>query len=619
MNEAFLTRYEEELSYFRESASIFSDQYPKIAGRLRIDSNSIEDPHVARLIEAFAFLTARTRLKIDDEFPEICEAMLQALYPHYLAPFPPVMMVQLQHISPQAMDNPNGLLVERGVRIETGAVQGEPCRFESCYATRVLPIKVAALTYLGPPFPVPELPIVGGAGNSVEAIVHLQLQCVAGKLQFNQLNLDRLRLFFGSDPSTAGLLYENVMRDCVGVGIGSGKEWQFAPPSCLLPVGFSDSESLQPASPRQLSAYRVLSEYFVFPEKFRFVDVELGKRLTQSTHTTHLDIVFYLNRSIESLARNVSSRSIQLNCTPAINRFVQRAEPIRLNDLKSEYRVIPNARRTKTLEVLSIDRVTARTSKGDSFLYRPFYASSHLDETENSNHFWYASRRPAPPSSGETDRGSEVYLTLVDLNGRRNTENDCTLDVETTCLNRDLVARLPSAEKLGLKIMDVGGMVTAACVVSPTATYRQLDRTGYHWRLISQLSLNHLSLTDPQGAQSLREILKLYNPSDSLETRSVIESIQRISFSRERAITRVSSPKGQSMIGSGLCRGLDIEMWLDPDRLVGSGSYLFATVMEHFFGLFATLNSFTRTTVHLEKSDVPFLRGKARAGHLPLI
>ena len=609
MNDAFLTRYESELAYFRETSGLFADQYPKIAGRLRLDANTVEDPHVSRLIEAFAFLTARTRLKLDDEFPEICEAMLNALYPHYLAPFPPVMMVQLQHNSPQSMESLDGTSVPRGTRFETESVQGEPCRFRTCYATKVWPLAIESVIYSKAPFSAPQFP----NATSVEAILKIRIKRSSNKIKLPDLNLNQLRFFVNGDSSTAGSLFENILRDAVGVAIGLDNQWQFLPGTALQPAGFLNEESLLEHSPRQLSAYRILTEFFCFPEKFRFVDFDFQETWKSSLDPATIEIIVYLSRSIETLERNVEHSSLVLSCTPGINSFFQRAEPIRLNELQAEHLVVPNARRTRTMEVLSIDRVTARTAKGQNRTYFPFYASSHEAGDTSSDGYWYATRRPAQPSAGESDRGSEVYLCLVDLNGRRMSDQDWTLDVETTCLNRDLVARLPSRDRMKLSISEGGGQINVTCVVPPTPTYRLHDNTGYHWRLISQLSLNQLSLVGAEGVQSLREILRLYNPSDSPATRNVIESVQRITYDRKSAVARVRGGPG-----SGLCRGIDIDVWLDPDKLVGAGPFVFALVLERFFGLFATLNSFTRTRVRFERSEVPLLAGHPRAGQKSL-
>lgn len=610
MNDAFLSRYENELAFFRESSVLFAEQYPKIAGRLRLDANTVEDPHVSRLIEAFAFLAARTRLKLDDEFPEICEAMLNALYPHYLAPVPPVMMVQLQHSSPQSMESLDGSDVRRGTRFETEPVQGEPCRFRTCFDSKLWPLAVESVTYLKAPFAAPLLP----KSSNVEAIVKIRIKRTSSKVKLPDLKLNHLRLFVNGDSSTAGSFFENILRDAVGIAIGLKDDWQFLPGSALQPAGFLNEESLMEHSARQLTAYRILSEYFCFPEKFRFIDIDFQNRWKTALDPDAIEIYLYLGRAIDSLQRRVDQTSLLLSCTPAINTFFQRAEPIRLNELQAEHLVVPNARRTRTMEVLSIDRVTARTAKGQTRSYSPFYASSHETSENSIDGYWYASRRAAQPAPGETDRGSEVYITLVDLKGRRMQDQDWTLDVETTCLNRDLVARLPARDRLKLSFSDGGGQIKATCVVPPTPTYRMLDKAGYHWRLISQLSLNHLSLVGEKGVESIREILRLYNPSDSPATRSIIESVQKLTYDRKSAVARV--PGGP---GAGICRGIDIDVWLDPDKLVGAGPFVFALVLERFFGLFATMNSFTRTRVRLERSEVPLLIGRPRVGHKSIL
>lgn len=615
MNDDFLTRYEEELAFFHQSSGLFAQQFPKLAGRLRIDSLAVEDPHVARLIEAFAFLTARTRLKIDDEFPEICEAMLHTLYPHYLAPFPPVLIAQLGLNTPHTFESRQAYRIARGSPMETEAVQGEPCRFQTTQAVELWPLELESIAYRTPPFTVPPFP----DAQAVEATVHLRLKNLTAKSPCQGWELSRLRWYCGGEPAAANLLYENLLRDARGVAIGAGGQWHFLPATALRTAGFAADEALALDNQRQLSAFRILSEYFVCPEKFRFVDLQLDDRLRRVGAKDGFEIAIYLGRSHDALARNVTKASLQLHCAPAINTFKLRAEPIRMDQLHAEYQVIPNARQTRTCEVYSIERVIGQGQGGQTVEYQPFYASSHAPNDSNETRYYYASRRPAPPSPGEIDRGTEVFLTFVDLEGQRRADDHWTIDVETICLNRDLAAKLPSADQLNLRLISGGGTVHARCLKSPTPTYRTAGRQQHYWRVISQLSLNHLSLTDEEGIESLREILRLYNPNDSQETRNVIESLRQIRYSRQRAIARVPRPGGGAVIGSGHCRGLDIELWLDQDRLVGAGAYLFASVLEHFFGLYATLNSFTRTTIRLERSEQAFLIGQPRIGLRPLL
>ncbi|MDX1391260.1 MAG: type VI secretion system baseplate subunit TssF, partial [Rheinheimera sp.] len=88
MNDELLKYYNRELTYIRRMGAEFAQQYPKIAGRLRLSEENVEDPHVSRLIEGFSLLTAQIRQKLDDSFPELTDALLGQLYPDYQAPIP---------------------------------------------------------------------------------------------------------------------------------------------------------------------------------------------------------------------------------------------------------------------------------------------------------------------------------------------------------------------------------------------------------------------------------------------------------------------------------------------------------------------------------------------------
>src|ERR1700755_2283534 len=110
MRDELLLYYERELDYLRKSAAQFAEKHPKVASRLVLEPTKCEDPHVERLLEGFAFLAARVHLKIDDEFPEITEALLNILYPHYLRPIPSMTVAEFR-IDPEQNTPPEGLLI----------------------------------------------------------------------------------------------------------------------------------------------------------------------------------------------------------------------------------------------------------------------------------------------------------------------------------------------------------------------------------------------------------------------------------------------------------------------------------------------------------------------------
>jgi type VI secretion system protein ImpG len=361
--------------------------------------------------------------------------------------------------------------------------------------------------------------------------------------------------------------------------------------------------------------YRLLSEYFSFPHKFLFFDLSGWKREMLGKAGNRLEFYLYLNRTSVDLEQNVGEDSFQLGCTPIINLYKQRAEPIALNHTHTEYRVVPDARRPQANEVYSVDRVTATSPENEQVEYRPFYSFKHAADRLVQKTFWFVSRRPAEQCGGEVDRGTEVHLSLVDLGFDTSSPNDWTLDVETTCLNRDLPHRLSWAKgQSGLRLT-MGAPVTAieSMTGRPTPTLRPTLKRGAAWRLISHLSLNHLSLADSEeGANALREILKLYDFADSSETREMIDGI--LGVSSRRVVGRVAGD-----VRGGFCRGVEVTLHFDEDRFVGSGLFLFACVLERFLGLYSTVNSFTKLIATTNKREGELRKWPPRAAETVLL
>lgn len=610
MIDKLLDYYQRELNFLRELGSEFASQHPKIAGRLRLDADAIEDPHVSRFIEASALLAARTRLKIDDEFPDICQAILQTLYPHYLNPTPPATIVQLG-VTDKTAESIDGTLVPRGARLETEALEGEPCRFRTCFETRLWPIRLDEVEYLVPPLPIAQSPW----NRDVQAAIRIRLSNISPKVNLANLNINELRLFLGGSAACSNALVEALFSNVLGVGLSDGaSNIQWLSPACVQPIGYDDSQSLLPPNIRSLSAYRILSEFFAMNDKFRFVQVGFERKWSQTVHAERAELVIFLKRLHPVLQRELDRDSLRIECTPAVNLFFKRAEPIRMTDNQVEYRVIPNARGPAAAEVYSVDRVTAISASGQEREFLPFFQPNHPPSSDQKQGYWYAKRMPAIGKTSDDDRGSEVYLSIVDLQGQSAAQDGWAIDVETTCLNRDRVARLPfGGGQPRLTMVEGGATVTAQCVTPPTPTYRSIDRDDRHWRLVSHLSLNHLVLTSGvAGAEALREVLRLYDTEDSAETRKVIESVLQVDYRRGTA--RVAGGPAP-----GFCRGIEVEILLDPQRLGGTGLHLFASVLERFMGLFATMNSFTRTTVRAQGGDLPLIVGAPRAGSQTLI
>src|SRR5262245_10600263 len=443
MRDELLGYYERELTFLRQLGAEFAEKYPKIASRLLLEPERCEDPHVERMIEAVAFLTGRVHRKIDDEFPELTESLLNVLYPNFLSPIPSASIVQFL-TDPERSNVQTGQTVPRGAKMYANPVDGSSCRFRTCYPVTVWPIEVAGVRF--------ELPQPGSTlTGATRSVLRIELRTF-GSMPFSQLRektadqqelpLDRLRFYLAGESKVVHALYEAVFNNLVraevrAAGASSGI---ILPRGAVRPVGFERDEGLLPYSDRSFLGYRLLQEYFAFPEKFLFFDVARLDRAMSSQNGDRIELLFALNREFP-LERSVTAQTFRLHCAPIVNLFEQVAEPIHLSHLQSEYRVIPDVGHPSALEVYSIDSVTSsRPDQEAPTSYEPFYSLRHAGDREAAPAFWHASRRP---SERREDDGTEVYLTFVDLGFNPSAPPAETITVHTTCSNRDLPGRLP--------------------------------------------------------------------------------------------------------------------------------------------------------------------------------
>jgi type VI secretion system protein ImpG len=605
LSDELLPYYEKELSFIRRMGARFAKDNPLIAGRLGMgESGEAKDPHVERMIEAFAYLNARTRHKLEDEFPELTEALLGVLYPHYQSPIPSLAVVQFE-LDPKQTPT-EGHTIPRHSPLETDSIGGEPCRFRTCYPVTLWPISVQAASLSKPPFVAPYT--VHSA--SAEAVLRLELSCTDAKLTFAELELTTLRFFLMGELQHMYRLYELIFNNTVAIALANGPddpEPVVLGADCLQQVGFEADEGLLPYSPRSFLGYRLLTEFFAFPKKFLFVDLTgLKRRLSRLGN--RLEVFLYLNRPQSDLQKNVSAETFRLGCTPIVNLYHQRAEPIQVTQTDYEYRVVPDARWPLSHEVYSVDQVTGTAADGSSVEFMPFFSTKHGVGEDAGQAYWHQTRKPAQ-EKGHSDRGTEIHLSLVDLGFARLVPKEWTLAVETLCLNRDLPHQLPfGGDQPRLQQSDGGALVSRiVCLTPPTPTLRPTLREGLPWRLISHLSLNHLSLIDGDDkAEAIREILKLYDFKDDAETRKIIAGI--MSVQSKRVVGRL-----RGVAQSGFCNGVEVTIRFDEARFTGGGLFLLASVLERFLALYCTLNSFTKL-VAIKGRDEVLRRWQPRLG-----
>lgn len=606
MADDLLDYYNDELAFVRALAGAFAEANPAAAGRLRLTRDAVDDPHVERLIEAFAFLTARVRRKLDDDFPELTDAVLQILYPHYLRPIPSMTILRFE--SDPELTEPYEVPV--GTEIDTEEVSGGACRFRTTYPATLWPIRLAEARLVERPYTVPP----GTGSTQAGAVLHLRLDTLGDGVSFTDLGLRQLRLFLRGPRHQVLPLYECLMNRVTHLALADSVEDAEAvrlPADAIRPVGYERSEGMLPYPAASFLGYRLLTEYFAFPDKFLFVDLmRLGeKTLGVKGAGETLNLYIFLTGVPGDLVRVLNAEMFALGCAPAVNLFRRRAEPIRLTQAASRYRVEPDARRPESIEVYSVDRVVASDAQGKRVPYSPFYGVRHAGGGEG-HAFWLASRTEGTEARG----GSEVWLSLTDAGLAPADRSGATVSVDTTCLNRDLPGKLPfGGGHPTLSLVEAGGAVTGIeSLTAPTPTLRPALGDGARWRLISHLALNHLSLMGEGAAEALREMLRLYDYRDDPETRAAIEAVARID-------ARPGAARVPGRVGPVACRGVEAELELDPDGFPPGGTYLAAAVLERFLTLHVGINGYVRLTAVQKGRPGRLARWAPRSGDRVLI
>lgn len=573
--EDLLRYYWRELTYLRRMGAAFAEQHPKIAGRLELGAGESPDPHVERLLEAFAFLTGRIQHNLDGDFPEVAAELLNLLYPHYLTPVPSMAVARFE-ADPAEGKLTTGLELPRHLPVfaEAKDARGLVCRFRTCYPVVLWPLAVAEAAFEA----TARYDFLDRHPRAV-TLLRLRLER-QGQTSLADVALDRLRFYLNGDRMLCDQLYELLFCHCLGVALlPEGEEPPvLLPAGALAPVGFGAGEEVLPHPASVHPGYRLLQEYFTFPQKFLFFDVG---HLEGHGSETFFDLLFLLDqppRDRLPLGRD----TFALGCAPIVNLFPRTTEPVRLDHRQTEYRLVADARRERTTGIHSVLAVSGTLDPRDeSRRLAPFYSFDHGMAAGRQRAFWHARRVP----TGRQDLpGTDILLSLLDLDFRPSLPALETLYAHTLCTNRDLAERLPPDAILQT---DAAALQRIVCLGKTTPEIVPPLGGQALWRLISHLSLNYLSLAGgPESRDALREIVRLYSHG-SPSAEQQIHGIEELSH--RRVVRRMGGEAWR-----GFCRGSEITVTFDEDAYVGASAFLLASVLNHFFALYASINSFTR-------------------------
>jgi len=607
MDSLLLDYYNQELAYMREMSGEFADSHPKIARRLGLRGMEVADPFVERMIEAFCFLSARMRIRLDAEFPRFTQRLLEVVYPNYVAPTPSMCVVRLEPSSSEG-NLAEGFTVPKGMafRMRILAGQRTACLFRSGMDVRLWPLELCAAS-LGP---VPQehglLP-PGPEAKAVHSALRIRLRTV-NDLPFSALTgLDELPFHLAGDDQTATHLFELLHASgTVALVMDPDRPLTSPDPRFVVidPValdGFGEDQGLLPRPWNGFHGYNLVHEYFACPSRFLFLKLKGLSRALAGLDSSSAEIILFLSNPALALRPKVDASRFALFCAPAINLFPVNTDPLEVNPGAAEIHVVADRTKPLDFEIHSVISLEGqRTGSGETIHFRPLYETVSGDDGNYGRYFSLRRERRLPSERAQRrgtwtgHAGTEVFLSLVDQREAPFAKDLSMLSMRALVTNRDLpVLRVPGVnEELGLpESMPVRRAVFIRPPSRPRPPYAERDMS---WRLIRYLGLSYMALDDlgeTRGGQAIRDYLSLLAPPELPEVRKQIQSLIGCSFS---PVTRRLPGKGPLVFG----RGIRCRLHVDESGFSGSSPYIFGLILAGFLGRHASVNSFTETELH---------------------
>lgn len=575
--------YQQELTALREEASEFAADHPAQAGMLGLHRGRSQDPQVELLMQSFAYLTGRLRHQLDLDQAELPNALLADLYPHLAAPLPSMMVAHMA-VQPDGVGRvERGRSVVASVPIDGGG--SATCRFRTCFDTALWPLDVVDLAIVSPK-DYPQL----ATDQDTRSVLRVSLR-KNGRTLLKQLQPAPLRFHLNPEGGPAHALHQLLGAHLRGLAVveapGPGAACRRLPIERLRWLGFEDDEGALPAHPQAHPAFRILQEYFAFPEKFLFFEIE-SLDLAQADDA--LDLLFMLDVPPNPALRLAPS-VLMTNCVPLVNLYPQRIDPLNLDHTRYEYRLTGDIGQHANCEIYRIERLNAVRAGAAPRVLVPYFAMDDFQHIEGQDYFYITRREP---SQRTRIGGTELYVSFLDAQFSLTDPADDVIGGSALCTNRRMPERLRVGDRL--QVEGASPIATTRVLGKPTA-HQTPPMTGSRpWLLVSQLALNHLSLSSgPHAMAALKDILRQHvGPSSTLGHRAV-DGILAID---PRPLVRWHGEPGRR----GYVQGVEIDVTLDHTRFEDTSAVLFCAVLRHFFALYAAVN--TVVQVRLRMPDV---------------
>ena len=557
--------FRDELAYLHLQGNEFSKRNPNLS---RFLSEKSSDPDIERLLEGFAFLSARLRQKIEDDFPELTHSIINLLWPNYLRPLPSATIIRF---TPKNDSITEKQVIKRNTELRSQPVDGTQCRFKTCHDTSIYPFVIKS---------------IDDNHSRDKSIIGINIETLTDQ-PLNEINCDHLTFYLAGNDYTAQTLYLWIFNclDRIDI-IVDGKNISSLNTKNIERVGFQPEQALLPYPKNVFDGYRILQEYLNFPQRFYFFNLTKLQHIWPGEPAEKIRLEFHFKQPFPTDIK-IRRNDFELYCTPAVNLFKQDADPIRLDGKAIEHILRPSDYKQEHYEVFSIDTVTGRrqsTNNPDRMkrVYTSFESFQHEIERSHDRKALYFRHRVG---QSVTKSGFEQFISFIREDETLYSPDETEIiSIDMTCSNRNL----PEALAIGdicIATEMTPSFVTFENITQPTPPLRPVLDGSLHWTLISNLSLNYLSLLE---IEPLRTIIKTYDFRANEDEQAKRHLQQQLA-----GIERITTTPIDHLIKGLPVRGISSKMTINAENFHSDGElYLFATVLSHFFSLFSSINSF---------------------------
>lgn len=606
VDKKFLDFYNQELTFMREMAAEFAKKHPKVAKRLGLEGIDVADPYVERLIEAFCFMSARTQLKLEAEFPIFTQRLLNIVYPNYTSPTPSMGVVQLFPKLNEG-DLSQGYTIPRNSAFLSRIPANEVtrCEFRNSHEVTLWPIiiKEARLTSIPPD--ISDLEAHRITYSRLKGALRLKLKTEGDKV-FSQLSgLDRLPIYITGDERLVSHIFEMLHAGQVAMIVRCNHQSSVTDDvireNAVSFEGFGPDQGLLPLSWNMFHGHNLLHEYFSCRRCFYFFTLNGLSAALKNNPTDEVEIILLLDRLPQTLIGHIDASRFLLYCTPVINLFPRRVDRIEINHNLNDFHIIPDRSRPLDYEVFSVFKVTGQqVEKSEEVIFNPLFQTK---QSEYGNFGRYFSVKREMRMRGKNRRkyetrtpyfGTEVFIGLVDQNEAPYSEDIRYLSVEAMVTNRDLPCLLAHSSSYELTMSDAVPIYGAAFIGQLSAPRPPFALGETAWRLIRQLSFNYLPLSDldhKEGGAALRNMLRLFINGSDQDSIAQVNSL--VGCKTEPVVRRLP---GNGLLVYG--RGIRCILTVDEEGFSGISPYLFGLIMENYLARHAAINIFTETELH---------------------